>query len=240
MLTRFAHQLDLLRNQYRHDAPARLATQAFLAGGAAIVAIAILRDLTRHLDIHIPFESAFSLTRDHSFPEIFMYFCEATCSASCMIRYRRTSENVFLFMSLLFGFIVLDDALSYHEGFGGLIVSRLGGYAPILQSQETGELIAWSIAGLLLMPPLLWCLWRMKPGELGIYLVFGAVFGGLVFFAVGMDLVHSLVETLLDGHGRMTKAALRVVGWLEDGGELIMVTIAAATGILFARIHQTA
>lgn len=239
MLTRFSLQVSLLRKQYRTDLVARLATLAFLGAGAAIVAIAILRDLTRHLGVHIPFEAAFSLTRDRSVPEIFMYLCEATCSASCLIRHRRTGEYAFLFMALLFGFIVLDDALSYHEVLGGIIVAHLGYLSPLLQSQETGELISWSIAALLLVPPLLWCLWHIRPGEVGVYLVFGLVFAILVFFAVGMDLAHSAVESILDPKARMTKAVLRVVGWLEDGGELIMVTVAAATGLLFARVPQS-
>lgn len=231
----FQTEAGRLVAQFRSDPTARRAVQLFAAAGVAILGASILRDMLRYGDIHISILSPFSLTRDHAIPELFMYLCEATCSAACFRSYAKTGRKAFLFFGVLFAFIVLDDALEYHEVMGRLIAERLESASRSLDSQNLGEVVAWCIAAVVLFPPLVWCIARMQRDELGIYLVFALVFAGLVVFAVGVDLVHALSKQVFEGHERTVKIVGRLLGWVEDGGELLMVTVAACVGLLYWR-----
>lgn len=239
-LSELRAEFSRLSRQMQDDVTARRLVLALLVAAFGLVGLAVLRDITRHMGVHLPLEGMLSLTRDRALPELFMYAVEFTCAAACFYTWRRTRQRAFLFFTLLFGFITLDDSLSYHEALGGLIAARLHHIGIQSGAQDMGELVAWGIAGLLLLPPLGWCLLGLRKEELGIYLVFAVIFAGLVFFAVGMDVAHAASKIILSGHGRVAKVAGRVLGWFEDGGELVMVTVATCAAVLYARRTVTA
>lgn len=223
---RFVAELRRLGRQLREDATARRVVLAVAGLCVLVLCAAVMRDVLGFFDIHIRGMSVFSIGRDGGAPELFMYGCELACAAGCFASFRNSGKKSFLFMALLFAFIAVDDSLAYHERLGHLI-------AP--QSQNLGELLAWALAALLLLPPLVWCVARMRRDELGVYLVFAVVFAALVVFAVGADLVHALAKAALGEHERTAKIIGRLLGWVEDGGELVVVSAAACVGLTYAR-----
>lgn len=228
-------ELARLRAVLRDDRAGRNAVLVILGAALALLGLCLLRDLTRLAGYDMPGDHLFSLTEDGAAPEDFMYLVEFICAAACLYAYGKSGQKVFLFFALLFGFITFDDSFAYHERLGEVFEHRLHDFGVSDGAETLGELIAWAIAGVLFLPPLAWCLLRMQPSERGIYLVFALLFAGLVFFAIGMDLVHSVSKQVLDRHSSIVRLIRQALGRIEDGGELVMVTLAACTAILLAR-----
>lgn len=228
-------ELAQMRAQLRNDRACRNAFLVIMGAALLLLGLTVLRDLFRAEGVRMPADHMFSLTEDGALPEIFMYVVEFICAAACLYSFGKTGKKAFLFFALLFGFITFDDSFSYHERLGEVIEHSLQRYGLSKGAEDIGELVAWGIAGILFLPPLAWCLLRMQKDELGIYLVFALVFAGLVFFAVGMDLIHSVTKIVFDRNDHLVKLLRQALGRIEDGGELLMVSLAACTAVLYAR-----
>ena len=211
----------------RHDLRARQATAALFGASALCIAIAVAMDILHRLGVHDLGLNWFSLGLDRSVPEILMYGQTLLASVLTGLLFRRTGLRAFLVLSVLFGFVLLDDAFSYHETVGALLVGALdlqpwGG----LRNQDLGELLAWGLAGLGMLPLLGWGLKGMTARDGAIFILYGLLFGMLVFFAVVVDMLHSAV----------TYWPLRLIlAWVEDGGEALVIAAIAALAVLQTR-----
>jgi len=158
------------------------------------------------------------LTQDKSFAEIFQYFKYALFIGITIYLIIKEKSYAYISWILLFLFMLLDDSLSLHE-FAGEYLAGKYNFQPKfeLRAVDFGELIFMALAGLIVL------------FTLGMtYFKSGAVFrkrthsilfllGFLVLFGVGFDMLHEIL-------GENLKVGF-VIGLIEDGGEMIIVTI---------------
>jgi hypothetical protein len=212
-----------LRGPYRSNRSTRIAVNWLLGTCLVLIAVSVAIDLLGFLGIWMFPTSAFSLTIDRSIPEFYGYLMSLIVVVCLGLAFRRTRLTSTAFVAALYGFIVIDDAFEYHEFGGAALVDLLGlgtGVLPII----FGELLAWGLAALALGVFLLWCLRRRQPADLGVYLLFALILVATTVFGAGVDALHVLTSSSV--------ALGLVLGWVEDGGELLMLTVAAACALL--------
>lgn len=221
-----ARPIAELKSTYETDFIARRAIQGLIAASLGFILLSVSLDLMRYFGKDIDPNWTFSINRERSVPEFYGYAESLTTAILLLICHIRLRTRAFLFWALFFAFVLADDSLSYHERFGKWLVETanlptLPGLRPI----DTGEIVAWSIAAIVLMAPLLWSLVVRTREEISVHLVFGTVFSMLVFFAVVVDMAHEAVSGPLN----------RVVNWIEDGGEMLCLAAGVSCALLFYR-----
>ena len=133
---------------------------------------------------------------------------------------------ILLFLAILMAFIWIDDAFRYHEVFGRHLRAWFDlPVLPGLREQDTGEIVAWAIAGFFLFPLLLYGLLSRQPGDLGVLALIAVGFGVLVVCGIFMDLLHIAVTSDFD----------LAVGVIEDGGEMLAIAYMASVSIGLSR-----
>lgn len=216
-----------LRQTWQSDALARVWVRRIWAITLAVILLAVAVDITRYLDLHHRKAHFLSLSMDHSLGELVMDSMALATAWLCLRLQRQTRQRTFLAVAVTFVFVALDDALQYHELAGKLLARllRLEDMAG-LEEQDIGELLAWGLAGICLLPVYLWSLRGANRRDIVIGSYFLATFAVLVGFAVGVDLVHAVFKS---------PALHRVLGWVEDGGENLATCLVLTLAILMAR-----
>ncbi|WP_368562709.1 hypothetical protein [Pseudoxanthomonas sp. UTMC 1351] len=143
---------------------------------------------------------------DGGFPETFGYGLElAACVLFAMFAWTRRKRHWYACAAILL-LTFVDDAFGLHETIGAMLTAEFG------LSPVAGEVIGFASLGLL--SAALWLagarLIRDEDDWLP-YLVFTAYLGILVFFGVGVDVVHGTVAK---------NASQTLLTLIEDGGEL--------------------
>lgn len=157
---------------------------------------------------------------DEGLAEGFMHGLSFMAAIFALMAYIQVRARVFMFLTALYGYIWLDDTAQYHERAGEKLGQAL--HIPIdygLGAQQYGELMAWAIAGVLLLLVFLWFWAGRRAGDVGIILPFFLCFVLLVIFGVFADMLHGLMPVRFD----------TVMQAIEDGGE--MLAIAASTAL---------
>ena len=143
---------------------------------------------------------------DGGFPETFGYGLElAACALFAMFAWTHRKRHWYACAAILL-LTFLDDAFGLHETIGAMLTTGFG------LSPVAGEVIGFALMGLL--SAALWLAGaRLIRGEEDWlpYLVFTAYLGILVFFGVGVDVVHGTVAK---------NASETLLTLIEDGGEL--------------------
>jgi len=177
---------------------------------------------------------AYRINEDRSLAEFLNYVQGTACCALLFLAYIRTGARIYLGWAIVLAVVVLDDALLLHERIGGQLTA-MGPMAalPGLRVQDTGELIVWAAAGVLVLVTLAWAFKRNADEDVARGALFGATFALLVFFAVLLDMLHVAI-----GASRLWDAMLAVV---EDGGEMLSLAaaLACASLIHFRLEHST-
>lgn len=163
---------------------------------------------------------------DGSLPEVLNYAQAGGCALFLALTGRRCASPVLYAWAGIFAFILIDDAFQYHERFGAglaqaLSLPAMGG----LRAVDFGELLAWALAGLILLPLALRAAFRAQGIERGMGLMILLVFVALVFFAVVIDMAHSALGS-------------RIVLLLEDGGEMLCIATACALSFTWWRNYH--
>ena len=162
----------------------------------------------------------FSLERDRGFPELFQYIKIFLIVILLLSVRTKTRVVGYGLWSLLFLYLLLDDALSIHESFGGYIATTMA-FAPAigLRAQDFGELAVSVIAAALILSPLAVFYLRgsdaFKEATKHLLMLLMA----LAFFGIFVDMLHVAIDA-----GWKIRFLLGVV---EDGGEMIVVSIMA-------------
>jgi hypothetical protein len=174
--------------------------------------------------------SEIGLSRDRSMGEILNYGLAFLASVLFFLVFIESRSPMFFFFSILMAFIWFDDSASYHERFGRFLDRTISLPAlPGTRQQDTGELIAWAIAGSILACFLLPSLLRRRPGDLGALVLVTSGFAALIFFGMLADMVHIAAPPELDFE----------IGVIEDGGEMLAITFIAGVALGLVRNYQS-
>jgi hypothetical protein len=171
----------------------------------------------------------FRIDRDWSFAEWFNYLQTTTCAVLLLGVFRATRQPLYVAWALIFLFVVMDDSLKIHEGMASYLVGTFGVPAlPGLRPHESGELIAWSVIGSVLVGILWWSIARSGRGARAAGGVLALAFAALIFFGIGIDMAH--IAFTQTGTGLYA-----LLGVLEDGGEMLSIALALALALLLYR-----
>lgn len=162
----------------------------------------------------------FSLERDRGYSEFFQYAKLLLIAVLLFSLLRKTKAAGYALWSLLFFYLLLDDAFSLHETLGGYVASSFA-YVPAfgLRAQDFGELtVSFFVAVVFLVPIALLCRrgfdeFRQASKHLVVLLV------ALAFFGIFVDMLH----VAIDMHWKITF----LLGVVEDGGEMLVISLMA-------------
>lgn len=164
----------------------------------------------------------FHLSRDLSLAENFNHGLGFVTAFLLLASALTVRSRAFWFLTMLYGFVWLDDSARYHERFAKKLGHALDLPARFgLEPQDFGELLAWSIAAAVLAVVFLWSWAGRRRGDSGVLLLISPCFALLVFCGVVIDMMHKWVPGSLN-------TLFQVI---EDGGEMIAVTLSAALAL---------
>ena len=160
-----------------------------------------------------------SIARDRGFPELYQYIKEYWIIVLLLLFFLKKKQFGYLAWTLLFCYLLIDDAMSIHEKIGFQIANHFGfGNMWGLRARDFGELIVTTIAAMVLLP--LICSFYAK-GTKGFKTVFIDLMFLLlivVFFGIFMDILHVPFKA----YGWQTNF---IFGFVEDGGEMIAMSV---------------
>lgn len=159
------------------------------------------------------------LRTENGRPEQFAYAKEAASAGLLLLLWRRTSSGVFAAWAAVFACALVDDRLQVHERAGRWLARQLslpGGIAG-LREQDLGELAVWGLLGVFPLIAVAVLHRRSSDRVRAASRGMAVVVAGYAFFGVVVDQLHSMtLGGPLD----------RTLGVLEDGGELVLLSIA--------------
>jgi hypothetical protein len=158
------------------------------------------------------------LKRDLGYSEIFQYLKAFWIVIMLAALWWRTRECVYAAWTLLYAYLLCDDAFQIHERVGGAI-ARYRDYEGAFRqtAQDFGELTVFGVSGLfslvLISITYLRSTREARNASKDLILLFGLI----AFFGIVVDVVHSLAA-----EGGYLEAVLGVV---EDGGEMFAMSV---------------
>ncbi len=162
----------------------------------------------------------FSLERDRGFPELFQYVKISLIVILLLLVLKKSKEIGYGVWALLFVYLLFDDALGIHESLGGYIATNLA-FAPAigLRAKDFGELAVSVIAATVFLSSFAMFYLRGSDAfkEVSKHLLM--LLMALAFFGVFVDMLHVAIK--------MGWKIRFLLGVVEDGGEMIVVTIIA-------------
>lgn len=192
-----------------------LADVLFIAGHIAVT-LAMQGDPGRLAQILF---GHLSIAAEHGLPEAFNYGkWVIACIFALMALSRPGLPGVFVASAALF----VDDAAQVHEKMGGIFAeqglpARFG-----IDANAQGELFGFALLGAVVGLGLLFAFLRGDAGLRRGLLGLGGAIAGMFFCGVVADLLHSL------SHGWGNALLYETLGILEDGGEMLFISVYAA------------
>jgi len=161
--------------------------------------------------------SLFSIEQDQGFAEIFQYTKEYWIGLMLLWLALKRRSFLFLGWSLLFFFLLFDDALRFHEEAGYILVKYFN-LQPMLglRAQDIGELGIAVIVGVGFLTIIGISHYFSEQRLRDISMRIAILLAALVFFGVFIDMIHSLF--------RHTKAS-NLLALIEDGGEMVVMSL---------------
>jgi hypothetical protein len=199
-----------------------------LASAQSLLVLLIAADLA-FIVLHVIYvETAllrgrpFSLEADNGVPEAYQYVKQFWVGLCMAALFRRTRAVVYSGWALVFAFLLLDDAFQLHEHVGEWLGAKYALPASFgLRPDDIGELLFLAAVGgvTVLLIGLGW--WRGDSNARIVSRDMGLLVIALATLGVGVDIVHVIAYF---------KAPLlaQFLLILEDGGEMIVVSIIAA------------
>jgi hypothetical protein len=159
-----------------------------------------------------------SVTKNFGYAESFQYLKAAFIAGCFFLLAKRHRQPLFYCWAAVFAYILIDDSLEIHEALGFKLSDFVTRNFEIGLGGTAGELVVFGLFGLLLFVPLGWYFYKERNKDLKIVsqdlLI---LFGGILFFGMGVDVLHDFAET-----GTVINGLL---GLLEDGGEMVILTL---------------
>ena len=170
----------------------------------------------------------YSLFRDRGFSEVYQYVKEYWIALLLLMFAIRSRKLCYLTWSALFGYLLIDDSSGLHERYGGKFAAYFDFHPAFgLRAKDFGELVVTGLASLFFFSFILasYVLSDEKEKRFSRYLA--VILFGLGFFGVFMDMVDMMVNN---------PVLARILGTVEDGGEMLVMSIA----VWFVFSHNTA
>jgi hypothetical protein len=161
------------------------------------------------------------ISEDHGLPESFNYAKWLVIVICLAATFRRTRVPLFASLATIFLLVLLDDSLGIHEQVGDRL-EKLTGW------DQLGELIAFAGLGMISLFVLVPGLWNLPRAVWPLAVRFIGVLLGLVLCGVVIDFAHASIDSLGLPMGRLSD---RVLGLVEDGGEMLLASLATAYGV---------
>jgi hypothetical protein len=177
------------------------------------------------------------VTHDASLPEDFNYLKWAVIVIALTWLAVRDRWLPPLLWAVVFVMILLDDSLQLHEWIGHEISDKSGLPSnSLLYADDLGEILVFVIMGLVVAALAATLFTQKGAAARVISLRFSLIMVGLGFFGVGVDAVHQMVAHLVEN---TTLASLlpQILGLIEDGGEMIVGSIAVAITLAADPVH---
>jgi hypothetical protein len=168
-----------------------------------------------HINTPVFSDPRFSLEVERGFGEVFQYLKEYWAALLLLLSGVRQRAPLLVVWSALFGYLLIDDAFEVHERLGAMIAQRFQLPDTMVRGRDVGEvLVAAAVGGLGLVAIAVahFRSGRRARRASGRLLGLVALLAGV---GVGVDFLHQMV-----GRG----AWATVLGALEDGGELLVMT----------------
>jgi hypothetical protein len=159
------------------------------------------------------------ISNDGGYAEMFQYLKEFWI-ALLLARAAMLRRDRWLWLwSAVFAYVLLDDAASLHERAGNWLAAHGGvGAAYGAEAKDIGQLLFFACAASACAGAVI-ALRRFMPAPpMAPHKALLLLFAGLVFFGVGVDLLHSILAPL----------GVRGLGVIEDGGEMLVMSAVAA------------
>lgn len=160
----------------------------------------------------------FSLEQERGYAELFQYIKEYWIAILLGILATQRRSILYLGWSLLFVYLLFDDALSIHETLGHIIADKLSLSAAFnLRARDFGELLVSAFCGLFFLI-LIGTAYRFSDStsrKASKYLI--KMLLALAFCGIAVDMAHMAFKSV--------PSFLLVI--LEDGGEMVVMSIIA-------------
>jgi len=178
---------------------------------------------------YLPFSiEILSLESDRSLPEFFQYFKEFFAAIMFWLLARRSKDRAYLSICILFTYVLLDDAFSFHERVGLFLGDALSLKDGFIRANDIGELLVSAISGFFIFGFIGYQYIRSNTYFRHVVHEVVILFGLLAFFGVGVDMLHSACMHI--------RYIAQLLAMLEDGGEMLTVSLIAAYALL---LYQT-
>lgn len=179
------------------------------------------------------FRDVIGLDRDGSFGETVCFTVEFFGAAMFLAAYARHRGRLLFVLGVVMVFILADDSLQYHERLGAFLVRSFDlGALPFVRAQDSGEILAWALAGAIFVLLLVWSLGRRRAGDGGILLAVFWAFALLVGGGIGLDMLC----IALPEEAEFLRGVIMI---LEEAGEFFGVGALAATAFAVQRHGET-
>jgi hypothetical protein len=185
-----------------------------------VIATDLLFIILHLLHVYSPYftDSRFSLEIDRSFSEVFQYVKQYWIALIfCWLSILKF-ERSYLVWALLFGYLLLDDALMLHEVLGKRVAKYLQYHSMFkLRARDLGELTVNALAGMAFLLAIVgaYC-WGTEEFR-GVSKRLMLVLFLLVFFGVVDDMVHVTLPS--------ASIPYQLLGVIEDGGEMVVMSV---------------
>jgi hypothetical protein len=169
----------------------------------------------------IVFDRQWWLGQDGGYAERYGYFKTTTTAVLLVVHLVRSRQWVYGAWSLVLLAILLDDALELHERGGLALGESLGLPGTSAYESNLGEILIWATLGIPLLLVVLLTHRRAGPSARAMSTAFGALTAILFGFAVAVDAIHV----------RTVGTPAKILGTLEDGGELVVLSFMVAIAL---------
>jgi len=157
------------------------------------------------------------LDMDFGYAEIFQYIKFIGISIMLLLTLIKRKKIIYIVWCFFFLVLFLDDAFSFHESLGFKFARNLNLHPTWgLQAQDIGELAVSAILGFLFLFPIIYSQFFTDKNSQFINMNYILLFAVLIFFGVGIDMLHSLLEGF---------PAVGLITIVEDGGEMLAVSL---------------
>ncbi len=217
----------LLAEQYRDDRRVQIFARELVAANLLLIFLPAALIWAGGMGlIDEPVTDFLHPGRDGSLPEMFNYAQAGLTAAFLFLVWRGTGALACLAWAAVFVFVLLDDSLQYHEQMGEWLARVLAlTDRDGLRAVDFGELLAWVLAGAVLLPLVAAAALRTAGEERGFAILIGVVFSALVFFGLAVDMLHQIT-------------GLRMLTLLEDGGEMLSIAVACILSFGWYRLGR--